>query len=277
MIEENLEVMILVKAYPIFKSNHDEVSCVAAMTLDEHPRWIRLFPIPFRDLEDETKFKKYQEIRLTVKRPTKDSRPESFTPISGTIQPGQLIGTKKKWATRRERVHSLGESVMCDLINTESPKLRSNASSLAVIRTREKPKLSISERDEEDKEKWEKHLKAIASQPSLFGGPATRKPALEYIPWDFHYHYYCLNSNCKGHTQSIIDWEVAALWRRVRGESDWKDQMKKKLCDEMWADNRDTVLFVGSHIRYPTTFLVLGVFWPPNTPFQQSFPLHNGH
>lgn len=62
--------MILVKAAPVLTSNFDETMCVAAMSLDDTPQWIRLHPVPFRDLADDSKFRKYQEITVrAIRRP----------------------------------------------------------------------------------------------------------------------------------------------------------------------------------------------------------------
>ena len=61
--------MILVKAAPVLTSHLKESMCVAAMTLDDSPRWIRLHPVPFRDLDDDSKFRKYQAVSATAIRP----------------------------------------------------------------------------------------------------------------------------------------------------------------------------------------------------------------
>jgi hypothetical protein len=46
--------------------------------------------------------------------------------------------------------------------------------------------------------------------------------------------------------------------------------MGQKFVDELWAPNRDSVLFVGNMEQRPWNFLVLGVFWPPAQGLQQS-------
>lgn len=53
MHTERLSIMILVKTAPIVTPGLGESRCVAGVTLDNIPRWIRLFPIPFRDLGDD--------------------------------------------------------------------------------------------------------------------------------------------------------------------------------------------------------------------------------
>lgn len=48
--------------------------------------------------------------------------------------------------------------------------------------------------------------------------------------------------------------------------------MCRKFEGELWQD-RDTVLFVGNQEQHPVSFLILGVFWPPNVPAQGVFGL----
>lgn len=263
--------MILVKAAPVLTSHLKESMCVAAMTLDDSPRWIRLHPVPFRDLDDESKFRKYQVVSATAIRPRSDRRPESWTPLVGSIQLGDIIGTDHGWSTRRERVAQLGEHTMCDLIEANQTGSGPNVPSLSVVRIAGPPELLIDPRDAEQLDRWQKRADAIAAQPSLFDDPKTAKPSFEIIPWRFRYKYRCLAPDCRGeHRQTIVDWEAVALYRNVRNKPNWEDLMRQKFVDELWSPDRETVLFVGNMEQRPWNFLVLGVFWPPLKAMQQS-------
>lgn len=269
--EEDLRVMILVKAAPVLTSHLQESMCVAAMSLDQNPRWIRLHPVPFRDLGDDSKFKKYQEVTARVIRPRSDRRPESWTPLEGSIRVGETIGTDHSWSTRRERIAQLGEHTMCDLLEANRSGSGPDTPSLAVVRTAGPPELLIDKRDADQLDNWQKRADAIAAQPSLFEDPETAKPAFEIIPWRFRYRYRCLAPACRGdHRQTIVDWEAVALYRHVRYKPDWQSLMHQKFVDELWAPDRDSVLFVGNMEQRPWNFLVLGVFWPPRHALQQS-------
>lgn len=269
-IEQDLSVMILVKAAPVLTSQLQETMCVAAMTLDSEPSWIRLHPVPFRDLADASKFQKYQEVTVRAIRPTSDRRPESWKPIEGSIHLGQTIGTEHAWSTRRQRVAALGEHTMCDLIERNHSGSGPDTPSLAVVRPVETPELLIDERSAKQLRRWQERADAIAAQPSLFDDPDTAKPDFEVIPWRFRYRYRCLAPGCNGHEQTIVDWEAVALWRHVRNQADWRELMRRKFIDDLWAPDRDSVLFVGNQQQYPQSFLVLGVFWPPSQDLQQS-------
>ena len=267
---ETMTLLILVKASPLVTKNRQENVCVAALRLDSAPEWIRLYPVPFRDLIGESKFSKHQKVTVDVVRPTSDRRPESWTPIVGSIKLGETLGTDHGWSTRRERVDSLGEDTMCDLIKRNKSGSGTGTPSLSVVRTVEPPKLVITKRDKETLDKWQQWADAIDAESSLFDDPAEQKPKFEVTPWRFRYHYRCLDLNCNGHEQTIVDWEANALWRNVRHRDDWRDLMRQRFVDEMWAPNRDSVLFAGNMEQHPQSFLVLGVFWPPRQPLQPS-------
>jgi len=90
------------------------------------------------------------------------------------------------------------------------------------------------------------------------------------VPWRFQYEFHCSAPGCNGHAQTIVDWEVFALWRRVRHRPDWRERMRLKFEETLWR-GRDAVLFVGNQEQRPWGFLVLGVFWPPVGPVQELF------
>jgi hypothetical protein len=62
-------VYILVKTYPTISRKYAELVCTAGIL--EDGSWIRLYPIPFRLLEDDQKFPKYTWIEVDVERNTK--------------------------------------------------------------------------------------------------------------------------------------------------------------------------------------------------------------
>src|SRR2546426_7598793 len=117
MAPERVKAVVLVKAAPVLTQNLDETMCVAGVRVDcDRPEWIRLHPVPFRDLGEESRFAKYQEIEVDVIRPKSDRRPESWTPVHGSIELGSRLGTGRNWADRRTLVSRLLHADMCDLV-----------------------------------------------------------------------------------------------------------------------------------------------------------------
>ena len=65
LVESRMDVIMLVKAAPVLTSGLEETMCVAGARVDGlHPEWVRLHPVPFRDLDSEQRFAKYQRVSV---------------------------------------------------------------------------------------------------------------------------------------------------------------------------------------------------------------------
>jgi hypothetical protein len=92
-----IEFLPLVKAYPALSRRYGEVSCIAGLDM-KTSEWIRLYPVPFRTLEDAQKFRKYEPIRARVQRPRDDRRPESWRVDAESIEViGHVLGPEHGW------------------------------------------------------------------------------------------------------------------------------------------------------------------------------------
>src|SRR3990170_8266738 len=95
-LEQTMDVLVLVKAYPQPSVKYTESVCVAGLRLDTpEPEWVRLYPVQFRLLARERQFSKYDVIRCRARRPRSDSRAESFTPHTDTIEKIGHIGHER--------------------------------------------------------------------------------------------------------------------------------------------------------------------------------------
>ncbi len=266
---ETIELLPTVKAYPALSKKYGEVSCVAGVEMTpDGPRWIRLYPVPFRTLDDEQKFTKYQRIRVDVETHNSDKRPETRRPNRDSISTvGKPIPTARDWARRRPWVEPLIGGSMCELARRQ----KQNGSSLGAFRPHRVEDLII-EKVNVNKER-EAFAKALAAQGSLLDGLSSAEhrkqlKGIEQIPYRFKYRYRCDDSDCKGHEQSIIDWEIIQFYRQVRRKADWETHVREKWIGELCSPERDTAFFVGNQHLYPKTFMVLGVWWPPKRPEQ---------
>lgn len=266
-----LDFVVTVKAYPAVGARTGEAVCVAGVTADAAPQWVRLFPVPFRDLPEGAQFAKWQRVRVEVLRPASDRRPESWTPLVDTIEIGETLPAGD-WAERRRLVEALPTPTMCEMnrLNRLEAGRDITAPSLAVIEPRETPLFSIERRAPEDVAAA--RAKQQQGQLPLF---TTAREPIEVLEHAFYYRYRCLEPGCAGHHQSIIDWEIAQAYRSWRSSypSDWQDRLQRRWTDDMWTEDRKTLLFVGNQHQHPNSFLVLGVYWPPSRPLQGRFRL----
>jgi hypothetical protein len=252
---EMLRVLVTVKAYPAVSKKKGEVECVAGIDVTT-PRWIRLYPIPFRDLPFVARFKKYETIEINVEKARTDPRPESYTPNTDSIQVvGKVLPTGKA-KERRSHVEPLLRPSMCAIRRERE----ANGTSLGVFQ----PGELIDFTWERDDSLWDTAQEAKLHQLSLL---MPDKTTLEKIPYRFRYLYRCSNeAGCNGHNQSIIDWEIHQAFRSWRDEHQSEEaaieRIRHKWAEQMFDPRRDTYFFTGNRHDSPDSFLILGVFWP---------------
>jgi len=264
-MSDKLEVLITVKAYPNPSKNLGEAACIAGVS--RQGKFVRLYPVPFRDLEGEQRFSKYQWIKVKASKPKSDKRPETFRPDFSTIEaiPGVLSPTKR-WAARYRFLKPVQAASMCDIQDAQ----KSDRTSLGFFR----PKDIIDiETDHEESQTWTKAELAKLGQQDLFLTKERR--LLEKIPVSFSYRFRCEGCRTREpHRMKILDWELAELWRkdrRAHDEAATIARVKHRFLDEMCAKVRDTHFFTGNMALHQSSFLVLGVFWPERDNQQHLF------
>ena len=112
-----MRILPVVKAYPVVDQiSFSEAVCVAGIDMDEPHRWVRLFPLDYRGLERVQRFRKYEAITLEAHRSSKDSRPESYAPVLGSIEVGEHIGTDGgTWQRRMSFFDAIQDESMCEI------------------------------------------------------------------------------------------------------------------------------------------------------------------
>lgn len=257
---ERARVLITVKTSPQPSTKYKDTVCTAGVRLDgDAPQWIRLYPIPFRHLETELRFKKYDVIELEIRRRYEDSRRESYSPDWSSVR---LIEHLDPWERRVDALRDLPLTSTCEL--SAAAKLDHAAPSLGLAGVADltglefRPHLG-----------WNDKQKAILSRAleeiDLFGSGAAPKK-LEPPRLVVTYRYRCTGVACAGHQGQILDWELTALQQRYRSstDSELKSMIEKKFVGEMFASGRDSHFFMGN-FENPIKrdkFSVLGVWYP---------------
>jgi len=108
-----LRVMITVKAAPNPSQTYGEAVCVAGVSVDpNHPGWIRLYPVNFRYLEQDTRFSKYDIVTVEAQRAQADGRNECWRPRMATLRVEKSL---RAWDRRRPHVAPYMNTTMCEL------------------------------------------------------------------------------------------------------------------------------------------------------------------
>jgi len=246
-------VLITVKAYPNPSKKYGETVCCAGIDIDTL-QWLRLYPIPYRDLDTSRKFSKYTIISVRCWKATDDHRVESYKIDAESIKKLSYLDTKQKWESRRKIVLPTVSPSFCGILqDTVQNKSLGTFKPRNIEFSWEKAAL-----ESEDKRK------ACYAQLSFWN---TRKKAIEQLPLDFYYHFTCYNEcNCPGHKLPIIDWEIGQAYRdwrrRYKTQALLLQKIKERWLNRMCSENNDVYFYVGNMKRFHDQFMVLGVFYP---------------
>ena len=248
---EEKNVLITVRTYPTPATKGAEVSCTAGVT--EEGEWIRLFPIPYRQLEPEQKFSKYDWVSVRVAKAS-DPRPESYTVDLDSIDVVSSVPSRGNWQDRKEIILPLEAPSLCWL---KRERDEHGYPTLGMFKPREIRRLII----EPDDEDWTPEERRKLRQPNFF----NQKPVieLEKIPFKFSYEFGCNDSSCSGHKFSCTDWELGALYRTCRRKygTDWEEKFRQRFERQM-INGRDTHFYVGTVSTHPQIWIIVGLFYP---------------
>jgi len=250
---ETVRLCIVVKTYPVVDDKGEAV-CMAGVTDDG--RVIRLFPVRFRSFPTYTQFKKFQWFTARIKKSTADPRPESheLDPDSIAAMDANPIPTDNYWAERERIVAPL----RADSIESLSAERILTGRSLGLVRPASIEELRIVPTSAD----WTEAQVNRLRQLSMF--TALPKAELKKIDREFRYTWRCADAGCGTHDMKLLDWEVAEAyrsWRRAYGD-DWEAKIRKRFDTELRL-KFDTSWFVGTFLRYPDRWTLIGWYRPP--------------
>jgi len=265
----NARVLITVKTYPLPSRSYTELVCTAGLLDGE--KWIRMYPIPYRLLQDQQKYPKYSWIELNLTRKRDDFRPESYRPKLGVDEPikvFQHIGTDNEWAARRSFVLKEVFTSMNELI--ELSKDENQRKSLATLKPTRIVDFVIEEDEREWNPKWLEDLK----QFNMFELPTQQghRKLVRKLPYKFSYRFLS-EGDTAPRKMMIEDWEIGALFWNCLYRTDGDEQAALELVKQKYLDEfieKDLFLFVGTTLKFhamsaPNPFVIIGVFYPPKS------------
>ncbi len=234
------DAIILIKAAPQIGLRHGETVCCAGIGLDG--RWLRLYPVSFRTLDDAQKFGRWDRVHFKWRKPNDDQRIESLRVDQDSIS---ITGTLKP----SERERFLG-----GLIATSLESERSRGKSLALLKAHNF-EFKIEKRSAAEIAADQTRFTALHAQKDLF----NTKTMIPYTPcpYRFKYKYRTDDGDREGTCQ---DWEIEATyfkWSRDYGEEAALLRMQQVFGVDYPA--KGMLLAMGTHSQYPDTWLINGV------------------
>jgi hypothetical protein len=262
MASREERILILCKTYPTPSAAHSETSCVAGMC--EDGTLIRLFPVPFRLINDESQFRKWQWVTVRVEKAKKDHRPESHRIFVDTIQcDANPLSTDDRWRDRRVWLEKV--EVFDDFGAVQKARVERGIT-LAVLRPSRILSLDIKPTAEQDWTAAEREkLLQMQHQSDLFDDSDSKSlRLLRKIPYDFHYNFQCEVGDAPiSYRHKIVDWEAGALFWNVHQShgSQWEPKFREKLESDL--PKADLMFLLGTVHRFPDQWLIVSLIYPP--------------
>ncbi|MCG8503529.1 MAG: hypothetical protein MI755_02880 [Sphingomonadales bacterium] len=210
--------------------------------MDLNGEWARLYPILFRSLEGNSKFRRWQWIDYEWTVPKSDNRRESRVVQEGSI-------TVSDEMPRKDRLDFLNKLV---LPSTEAAYAK--GMTLTLIRP-EGAEFSWKERTDAEIAHERRKYELAASQGNFFD-PELK--AFEPCPYSFFYEY--ASQDGKSHRHECGDWEITATyfkWSKSYGERRALEEIAKVFGQDY--PRKGMVFAMGTHSRRPQQWLLVGV------------------
>lgn len=256
-------LLITVKTYPTLSRKYGETVCTAGVRSDGS--WLRIYPVPFRRLEEAEQYKKFDWLECDLSVGRHDPRPETRHPANITqLQPVDHIGTSSNWRERRQLLLRT-----CDVYTRLKDIIagaKANTMSLAVFRP---TKLLDFVWEAEDRE-WDPgkvaELRERDRQGELFGDEAWRTTfrLIPKLPFSFSYRFE--DEGGQKSELQILDWEIGALYWNCLRSSGSEDQALELVRAKYLTQFTKTDLhfFLGTtqqfHFVAPNPWVIVGVF-----------------
>jgi len=260
-------ILITVKTYPTLSRKYGETVCTAGVR--EDGSWVRVYPVPFRRLEDAEQYRKFDWLECDLIKSRSDPRPETRHPSDmKQLNPVAHMGTDSQWRERRELL--LKKATVHTRLQALIDGAKANALSLAVI----KPAKILDFVWEEETREWDAakltEMRNQSNQGELFAEEAWRKTfqVIPKLPYSFSYRF--ADADGRESEMQVLDWEAGALFwkclRRHGNETIALEKVRAKYSDEF--RRTDLHFFLGTtqqfHFVAPNPWVIIGVFPIPH-------------
>ena len=142
-------ILVTVKTYPTLSTTYGETVCTAGVR--EDGSWVRLYPVPFRRLDEKEQYSKYDWLECSLVHHASDRRPESYRPIDNSeLQPVDHIDTADRWSQRRRIL--LDSARVYDRLDDVITAAKANEISLCVFKPTKVERLIW----EEEEREWDR-------------------------------------------------------------------------------------------------------------------------
>lgn len=235
--EQALELLVNCKTYPAVSKKYTETVCTGGVQADGS--FVRLYPIPFRFLEKQEQYKRWDVIQVQAYKDTKDTRPESWH-----LAPGTPIKIIRRLTTDKQRWEWMNKAVFQGTADLESQGKTNGLVEVEPIKFYWKP---------EKKKEWTPSQINVFEQGSLFDKKERMEELAIRIPWQFRLEYREKATGLEFDSK-VLSWSYYQGFRRnldiFGNETAALEAVAQKIRNSIFANERTVYAILGTHSRF---------------------------
>lgn len=229
--DTTIELMVNCKTYPSISQKYTETVCTGG--IQKNGKFVRLYPVPFRFLDSEEQYDRWDVIRVPVYKDPRDPRPESWH-LAGPIKVlGKVTTEKKRWEWMKKAVHPSKASMEEKGVTNGCVRIEP----MEFYAKRDNKKLTAKQRG--------------VLQQGDFLAPDKKKAAIaDLVPWEFRLKFKEFGSS-EEEDKKVLAWSIYAGYRRqlkmLKDEKAAVEAVKLKVEQSIFDPERTVFGIFGTH------------------------------
>jgi len=234
--DQTIELMVNCKTYPAVSTKYVETVCTGGVRANGE--FVRLYPVPFRFLDAEEQYGRWDVIRVRAYRDSKDPRPESwhFLPGSPIEKLDSITTDRRRWEWMCKTIHNSAAAM-------QEKGLTNGCVEIEPIEFYWKP----------DSKEWTPNQLSVIQQGDLFATKDQMQGLADRVPWQFRLKYK-EKSTGQEFDGKVLAWSYYQGFRRARNESG-NDQVAletiaNRIRESIFSADRTVFAILGTHSRF---------------------------
>jgi hypothetical protein len=248
--DRTLDVLVNCKTYPAVSKKYVETVCTGGVARDG--AFCRLYPIPFRLLDEGQQYDRWDVIRVKVYKDTKDKRPESWHIERGVpIEIVEHVGSdRQRWDWMQKSVHESTAAM-------ESAGVTNGCVEIVPHELYWEP----------EEKKWSDSQLVLMKQTDMFYGEEQQRSLGERVPWQFKLRF-TEKSTGKEFDQKVLAWSYyrgfTRQLHRLGDEQQALAAVREKVYQSILNPDRAVFAIFGTHSRYKH-WMISGLYHVPRS------------
>ncbi|WP_441288590.1 hypothetical protein ACSRUE_42735 [Sorangium sp. KYC3313] len=261
-------ILITVKTYSTLSRKYGETVCTAGVR--EDGSWVRIYPVPFRRLDEKEQYSKFHWLDCRLVRNATDPHPETFRPVDEhELHPVEHIDTSDNWRERRRIL--LKTARVYDRLDDLIAGAKANQVSLAVF----KPTRILEFVWEAEERQWNpdkvREMREATKLYDLFADKTWRETfkEIDKLPYSFSYKFE--DAAGRQSELQVLDREAGALyWNCLRSADGDEPRALAKVRQKYFGEflPKDLHFFLGTtqqfHFVAPNPWVIIAMFPMPH-------------